>query len=313
MNKHILLFLIVGVWLVSCKKDKETVASSVDGTIQAWLDTMNITATKDANTGIYTYPEISNSSGTGVSSGNIVAIFYTLKDLNGNVISSYTRSNGDSLLFKVGASAVFPVGVDYAVAQMKSGETYNFILPPNQAYASVTSGVISSNLIALLQIELVAVHTESDISASELTQIDQYITSKNLNDSTMKKFPASGIAYKRLRTGLGDRPLNGDSVQVSYSGKLINGNTFGGDTNFQWIYGSGQPKALLSGFEFGVSLMQVGEQALVIIPSSQAYRESALVIPENITGDLIENNIVPDYVASVPPYQTLIFTINRVN
>lgn len=317
MNRLIAI-LLFGVILSSCSKD-DIVITSTDEEIQAWLDTMNINATRDDDTGIYYYADSINASGVQATAGSVAAIYYTLKDPEGNIIARHQRSDGDSLLFKVGSSAVYPIGLDFGISVMRVGEIYNFILPPDQGYIDLSSGAINSQLVAHLQVQLAAVHTESDLFAQEILDIDSYITANNLNDTIanplnrVEQFPASGISYKRLRAGSGTLPLNGDTIIVDYTGRFLNDTGFGGDSGFQWIYGSGQPRELLSGFEFGVSLMQTGEQALIMIPSSQAYRESALVVPESIRADLVEDGIVPDYVLSITPYQTLLFEITRID
>ncbi|WP_462249715.1 FKBP-type peptidyl-prolyl cis-trans isomerase [Ekhidna sp.] len=311
--------LILCIVISSCGGDDSVTTSSSDTLIQAWLDSTSTTATRDDDTGIYYYSDSLNPSGMQASSGTVAAIYYTLEDLNGNAIAQHQRNNGDSLIFKVGASAVFPIGVDFGIPLMRVGEIYNFILPPNQAYQSLTSGAINSDLIARLQIQLVGVHSEADLIAQELVDIDDYINTNNLNDTvvnplnTVLQFPASGISFKRLRAGAGALPLNGDTIIVDYTARFINETVFDRGTNFQWIYGSNNPRELLTGFEFGVSRMQTGEDALVMIPSSQAYRESALVIPNFIADDLVDDGIIPDYVLSVPPYRTLLFEISRVD
>lgn len=313
-----ILIAFSGILLLSCGND-DSVSTSADGNIQAWLDSTSISASRDDATGIYYYADSLNPSGTQVSSGSVAAIYYTLSDLNGNVIASHQRSNGDSLIFKVGASAVYPLGVDRGVTLMRVGEIYNFILPPEQAYQDLTSGAINPNLIAHLEIQVVGVHNESDLFAQDIVAIDDYITANNLNDTVtnplnrVEQFSASGISYKRLSAGSGALPLNGDTIIVDYSGRFLDDSSFGSDSGFEWIYGSNDPRELLTGFEFGVSLMQTGERALIMIPSSQGYRESALVVPGFISGDLVEDGIIPDYVTSIPPYQALLFEITRVD
>lgn len=311
------VILIFGILLSSCGNDT-VVLTTADEEIQAWLDTMNITATRD-NSGIYYYADSLNPSGVQATSGSVAAIYYTLKDPAGNIIAQHQRANGDSIICKVGASAIYPLGADFGISLMRVGEIYTFILPPDQAYQDLTSGAINPDLIAHLEITLAAVHNETDLFTQELVDIDNYITVNNLNDTianpldSVVLFPASGISYKRRSAGAGPAPLNGDTIIVDYSGRFIDDSAFGSDSGFEWIYGSGSPRALLAGFEFGVSLMQTGERALVMIPSSQGYRESALVIPNFIGADLVEDAIIPDYVTSIPPYRTLLFEITRID
>ncbi|WP_421765440.1 FKBP-type peptidyl-prolyl cis-trans isomerase [Ekhidna sp.] len=309
--------LLVGAILLSCSND-DFVATTADNEIQAWLDTTGTVATRDDATGIYYYADSVNASGTQASPGGIAAIYYTLSDLDGNVIASHQRTNGDSLLFKVGASAVYPLGADFGVSLMRVGEIYNFILPPSQGYAELTSGAIDQDLIALLQIQLVAVHNEADLFAQEIVDIQQYIDdnlldSLNLNPTDFTVFFPNNIAYKRRSIGTGNVPVAGDTVEVDYSGRFIDDTNFDTSEGFRWIFGSNEPRELLSGFEFGVSQMQTGERALFLVPSNEGYRESALVIPDFIDSDLVEDAIIPDYVTRVPPYQTLLFEITRVD
>ncbi len=315
MNRFLLLLLSVA--LLSCQKDDVQVPS-IDEQIVVWLDTMNITATRD-NSGIYFYPEIENITGADVLPESIVAIYYTLQDLESNVIASYQRSDGDSLLFKQGVSAVYPIGVDIAAGLMKVGETYHFIIPPSQAYGGLTSGAIDSKEIIHLTLQVVGLENETNILAQELAAIDQYIIDENLNDTianplnSVKQFPASGVSTKRLRAGIGAQPLNGDTIVLDYTARTITGLDVDDESDFEFYFGDNAPRPFIAGFEFGVSSMQTNEESLIIIPSSQAYRESALVIPSSIALDLVEDAIIPNYVAKVAPYSTLLFRVTRVD
>ncbi|WP_420319044.1 FKBP-type peptidyl-prolyl cis-trans isomerase [Ekhidna sp.] len=318
MNKYpFIIILIVGLIISSCGGDDSPV-TSIDQEVQVWLDSAGISATRDDNTGIYYYSDLTNTSGTAASAGSVASIYYTLSDLDGNVIASHQRSDGDSLTFKVGASAVYPVGVDFAVGLMRAGEVFNFILPPAQAYQELTSGAISPNTIVHLQVELVDVNTEANIFAQDRVDIRQYIATNfldslaiNPTDST-EEYP-TGIVYKRRRIGTGSVPMLSDTIIVDYTGRFLDDSGFDSGSGFQWIYGSDTPRELLGAFEFGVSLMQTNEQALIMIPSDHGYRESALIVPASITDDLIVDEIIPDYVASVPPYRVLLFEITRVD
>lgn len=317
MSRFRHMIFILGAILLSCSND-DFVATTVDTEIQAWLDTTGITATRDNTTGIYYYADSINASGTQASPGNVVAIYYTLSDLDGNVLASHQRVNGDSLIFKLGVSAVYPLGADFGVNLMRVGEIYTFILPPNQGYEDLTSGAIDSDFISLLQIQLVGVFNEADLFAQERVDIQQYIDdnfldSLSLNPVDSTVFFPNDIGYKRKSVGVGNTPMGGDTVEVNYSGRFIDDTNFDNTDGFRWVFGSNEPRELLSGFEFGVAQMQTSERALIFVPSSQAYRESALVIPEFIAADLVEDAIIPDYVTRVPPYKTLLFEITRVD
>ncbi|MEP1095765.1 MAG: FKBP-type peptidyl-prolyl cis-trans isomerase [Cyclobacteriaceae bacterium] len=305
------LFIIV----IACSKDDVTL-TDVDTTIIAWLDTMNVdSATADAS-GIYYYATAENPTGIAVTSGSVVSIYYTLSDLSGNVIASHQRNDGDSLVLKQGVSAVYPVGLDIGLAFMNEGETFNIIVPPVLGYQDLTSGAINPNTISLLEVEVVRVQNEVSVYAQETADIVNYIASENLNDTVVNPLNsvqtfASGVAYKRIVKGFGPLAVNGETVILSYTASFLNTTTFDSKSNFQFILGSDQPRLLIPGFEFGLSLMAPNERALIIVPSSQGYRESALIIPRSITADLIDDDIIPDYVLRVAPYTPMVFDITR--
>ncbi len=314
------LLCFTGILAFSCSKDNGTVAATdVDAIITSWLDVMNITtALRDAN-GIYYYPQIENPSGAPVADRAIVAIYYALFNLQtGNVIDSYQRLNGDPLIFRQGVSAVYPIGLDAVITNMRVGETYNFILPPAMAFKNLTSGAINPDVIAHLQIQVVGISNENDLFTQELTDIDNYILAENLNDTVVNPLDlvdlfTSGVAYKRIVAGVGTVPANGDTINLSYIGTFLDKSIFGSKKGFVFNFGSNVARLQIPGFEFGISRMQEGERALIIVPSSQAYKESALIIPSFIADDLVKDAVVPDYVLSVPPYRTLVFDVTRVD
>ncbi len=311
-------FVAIAVLLLivlSCGKDDVT-TSDVDATIVAWLDTMNVdSATADVS-GIYYYATVENPAGTAIATESVVSIYYTLSDLDGNVIASHQRTDGDSLMLKQGVSAVFPVGLDLGLAFMRDGETFNIIIPPTLGYQDLTSGAVDSNLISLIQVEVVNVQNETSVFTQEATDIANYIVSENLNDTVTNPVNmvvtfASGVAYKRLSKGFGPLAVNGETLIFSYDAFFLDNTAFDSKNNFQFVLGADQPRPLIPGFEFGLTIMEPNERALLLIPSSQGYRESALVVPASITADLIEDAIIPDYVLRVPPYSTIAFDVIR--
>jgi len=305
------LFIIV----IACSKD-DVALTDIDNTIITWLETMNVdSATADAS-GLYYYATVENPTGIVVTAESVVSIYYTLSDLGGNVIASHQRSDGDSLVLKQGVSAVYPVGLDVGLAFMREGETFNIIIPPTLGYQDLTSGAIDPNTISLLEVEVVRVQNEVSVYAQETIDITNYIASENLNDTvanplnSVQSF-ASGVAYKRIRKGFGPLAVNGETVILSYTASFLSNTIFDSKGNFQFILGSDEPRLLIPGFEFGISMMAPNERALIIVPSSQGYRESALVVPRSITADLIDDDIIPDYVLRVPPYSAMVFDITR--
>jgi peptidylprolyl isomerase len=104
---------------------------------------------------------------------------------------------------------------------------------------------------------------------------------------------ASGLKYKITRKGTGIQPKAGDKVDVHYTGKLTN------DTIFDSSYKRGQPLPfilgkgmVIKGWEEGISLMNEGAAATLIIPPEIGYG--------------------PRQMGSIPANSTLIFDVELV-
>ena len=94
------------------------------------------------------------------------------------------------------------------------------------------------------------------------------------------------IHYKINRVGEGKNPTAGSSVSVHYRGMLIDGTVF--DSSYQrnepihFVLGEGQ---VISGWDEGISLLNKGASAKLVIPSDLAYgsRGAGGLIPPNAT------------------------------
>ncbi len=82
----------------------------------------------------------------------------------------------------------------------------------------------------------------------------------------------SGLQYKVLINGTGDKPAVSDTVVVHYRGTLIDG------TEFDSSYSRGQPVPLqvngvIQGWQEVLPLMSVGSKWQIFVPSTLAYGE----------------------------------------
>ena len=97
---------------------------------------------------------------------------------------------------------------------------------------------------------------------------------------------ASGLRYQIIQKGNGTKATKGKKVSVHYSGALTNGMVF--DSSYKrkqpidFVLGIGQ---VISGWDEGIQLLQVGDKARFVIPSDLAYgsRGAGGVIPPNAT------------------------------
>ena len=81
-----------------------------------------------------------------------------------------------------------------------------------------------------------------------------------------------GVQYKVLKAGSGASPKPTDTVQVHYTGKLIDGSVF--DSSVK----RGQPASfrvnqVIQGWQMALQKMKVGDKWMLVIPSELAYGE----------------------------------------
>lgn len=101
----------------------------------------------------------------------------------------------------------------------------------------------------------------------------------------------SGLKYKVIKEGDGEKPEKGDRVKVHYTGKLTDGEVFDSsrerDKPFVFPLGIGR---VIKGWDEGVADMKVGERRELTIPYDLAYGERG-------------------YPPVIPPKATLIFDV----
>ncbi len=109
-----------------------------------------------------------------------------------------------------------------------------------------------------------------------------------------KKTP-SGLRYKIIEKGSGDKPKKGQTVAVHYKGMFADGSVFDSSYNrgepIEFPVGMGH---VIAGWDEGIMLLQQGEKARFVIPSQLAYGAQG-------AGGVI------------PPDATLVFDVELVN
>lgn len=156
----------------------------------------------------------------------------------------------------------------------------------------------SSNLLKVLLFVIVAVSfsacgDDSDnnffFDAEAQKQIDekvirQYFRNNNV-DTTAVERTSSGLYYLEIAPGTGAAIETGDLVEVMYIGKLTNGFKFDSSYDrgnaFTFTVGAQQ---VIKGWDEGLPLMKVGEEARLFIPSHLGYglRGSGSIPPNSV-------------------------------
>lgn len=117
-------------------------------------------------------------------------------------------------------------------------------------------------------------------------QLSEFVKQKNINTPSL----LSGMYYIETTKGKGQKATPGKKVVVHYTGSFLNGQIFDSSVErgkpFVFKLGLGQ---VIQGWDEGISKMNVGGKARLIIPSSLAYGEEA--------------------VGPIPPFATLVFDV----
>ena len=103
----------------------------------------------------------------------------------------------------------------------------------------------------------------------------------------------SGLQYRILARGFGKRAGPADTVQINFSGKLINGTVFDGTS--PGLPASLAVNALIRGLNEAVQLMHEGDRWQLVLPANLGFG------PAGAANGL------------VPPNQTLVFDVTLVS
>jgi cyclophilin family peptidyl-prolyl cis-trans isomerase len=99
------------------------------------------------------------------------------------------------------------------------------------------------------------------------------------------KLTESGLTFLSLREGTGAFPVPSDTVELNFKGMLVDGHEF--DSSVRRWNGPGKLEiaTLLPGLREGLSMMQEGGEALLVLPPSLAFGEPGMPnrVPSNAT------------------------------
>lgn len=191
-------------------------------------------------------------------------------------------------------------GVTEALNLMSKGSKASIIVPSSLAFGEQGRNQIVPPYTTLLyDLELVDIVTKAQFEKEkadkerkavqerevakkeESTKLQEYLKNNRINVTPT----SSGLYYIEQQKGSGAKAAFGKTVKVNYTGYLINGKEFDsskGREPLSFVLGQGQ---VISGWEEGISLMNVGGKARLIIPSKLGYGESGQppVIPPSAT------------------------------
>ncbi len=193
-----------------------------------------------------------------------------------------------------------------ALMMMKEGDSAAFkinaknFLIYTQDKVNIPS-YLSDNDKFIFRIKLKEIVDGSDYIKQNADLYQYYISQENslierysLEIEYPRKITESGLNIFTIKKGTGKTPIKGDMVSIDYTAGFIDGSVFDSTLErnqpFRFKMGNNE---VIDGLEEAISLMNIGDHCLIIIPFRLAYGE--------------EKNGV------VAPFSTLVFEIEVLN
>lgn len=189
-------------------------------------------------------------------------------------------------------SYAFGVNVASSVKQEKLDSLINsdlFIQGFNAVLSNNNPAMTSEQAMKVIQSYFMAQQTK-EMEKSKIES--EKFLADNAKKEGVQTLP-SGLQYKVINEGKGEKPKANAKVKVNYSGKLVNGNVFDASKPNEPVTFNLGKNEIIPGWEEGIQLMSVGSKYELYIPYQLAYGEKG-------------------YPGVIPPYATLIFEIELV-
>mgnify|MGYP000676884402 CR=1 FL=1 len=211
--------------------------------------------------------------------GNDFIVQLSLPTFIGGLEEGFSMmGEGDSAVFSVPADSVFE-------------KTFHQTLPP-----SVNKGDFLTFEVRLFKVLTAEEYRKEKgnvkvtVSVEEQGAIESYLIENDLRVEPSRP----GVYYIELKTGSGTTPVHGDSVEIRYTGRFLNGEVFDGSEkageNLRYRLGDGMH---LPAWEDAVSTMKVGGISRLILSSENAFGKKGF--------------------GPVPPSTTVIYDIELIN
>jgi FKBP-type peptidyl-prolyl cis-trans isomerase FkpA len=216
---------------------------------------------------------------------------------NGDIFSGLMKlGEGDSAVFKINADTMFkklikPPGF--------KGDYLNYYVKVNKVIkkGTLTSEEFSTKVTAFEKIRT------NHLKLLEPVLISKYITLSKLQFNKT----ADTLYYDIVKQGDGPVLKPGDTAEVNYTGRFLDGKIF--DTSIKEIAISGKisvdpkriyapisipvgKKRVIAGWDEGLQLLNKGAKAVFIVPSSLAYGERGMSVIQPYTPIEFEIEVV---------------------
>jgi len=270
---------------------------------------------KKTDAGLYYKMITKNENAPKPEIGDVVTLGMVYKTSKDSVLfNSYTdpRTKGQPLRLPL-EKPIYKGDFSEGIALMHIGDSASFITSADSfffKYAQIPKlpPFIQAGSDLTFTIKLISIMKKADFEKQQQEMMKQYTEmvekfkkdepdkiKKYIDSNKIKVKPTStGLYFIEIKKGTGPKAEKGDTVSVSYTGKLVDGTTFDAspaDKPIKFPIGTG---AVIPGWEEGIGMMKKGGKAKLIIPSSLAYAEKG-------AGQII------------PPYTPLVFEVELID
>lgn len=196
-----------------------------------------------------------------------------------------SRVIGDSFLLEL-TPPTFIGGLEEGLAMLGEGDSASFLLPADSIFDKLFHVRLPSYInkgdqlrfnVGVISVldppELKAKLREFSIRRDKAEQraIENYLAQNNLHIKPAEP----GIYFVVMREGQGRKPVTGDSVEVAYTGRTLNGQVFDASEkagrNLKYRIGTA---GMLDAWENAVTSMKEGSLARLILSSGHAFGSS---------------------------------------
>ncbi len=273
--------------------------------LNTYLTENNIT-TAPLESGLIFIEEV-KGSGRQPKTDEMVTIGLVVKLTDGTQIFS-TADRGEPFEYQYGQK-FDTEGLEEGVGLLRKGGKATLIVPQHIAYGPEAKGqMIPPYSTIIYEVELINMRSKEayDKEREEIQKQKQAMDEqrkvnekadrdKYLSDNGISVSPtASGLYYIETEKGTGAKAVAGNTVQVHYTGRLLDGSVFDSSVErgqpYEFRLGAGM---VIKGWDEAIAMMNEGGKATLVIPSDLAYGE-------RVSG-------------SIPPFSTLVFDVELVS
>jgi peptidylprolyl isomerase len=203
---------------------------------------------------------LQGGKGKALAKGDKVKVHYTGTLVDGRQFDS-SRERDQPFEFVIGMKQVI-AGWDEALPLLKVGDRAMLTIPPDLGYGDTPMPKIPVGSYLVFDIEVLDVFKEF---------APKMFVVKDKNNVTTE----TGLMYNVVEAGKGVKAEKGKTVEVHYTGFLENGDIFDSSVlrgkAISFRLGSGM---VIPGWDEGLSYLNEGSKALLVIPYELAYGES---------------------------------------